>query len=426
MAEDNNKNIEQNNGYLDSEAVKNDSAAAGSGKSGLSRRELRKARLKAEKKAQKEAAKEAKRAKKDTGRKRRTPDEDRVEAAEGTVNAQAEKKTAEPKVEKVFEIEIEKAGEEADEKRAYDSEAYKGPEQKGPEQPKRSEKVQPEPERTRSRNSRKPEPEASGEANAESKRELTKRDIKKNKKQKRKKRRNKVLIIILIIILVIGAAAGTMFAMDKKGMLNVEKITVSGNTYYSDKYIAKTSKVKKGTEIFSIKKNDVEENVKALPYVKSVSVQRQLPHTLAINVVERAPEYAVYAGGYYIYLDKELYMLAKANEANELRIIEGFVPEKIDLGKKFVTEDAENFKLAIKLSKEMDKHGVKIFKISKRDTILRIFLSENIVCEGSYENILANVSRVDAILKSLEDQKIKRATIYFGNNDYIAFSPRIE
>ena len=176
MAEDNNKNIEQNNGYLDSEAVKNDSAAAGSGKSGLSRRELRKARLKAEKKAQKEAAKEAKRAKKDTGRKRRTPDEDRAEAAEGTVNAQAEKQTAEPKVEKVFEIEIEKAGEEADEKRAYDSEAYKGHEQKGPEQPKRSEKVQPEPERTRSRNSRKPEPEASGEVNAESKRELTKKE----------------------------------------------------------------------------------------------------------------------------------------------------------------------------------------------------------------------------------------------------------
>lgn len=359
-------NKELNKDYLDSEAAGANEAV---GKSGPSRRELRKARLKAEKKAQKEAAKEAKRARKAGRRKTAEPSEvkavQKPEAEKSSSFVKKEEPALENKVEKPVE------------------------EPKDMETPEVIEPV-------------------------------------KEKGRKKKKKANKIVVIILVLVLLLGAAAGTMYFLDKKGMMNIEKIEVKGNTYYTDKYIVKYSKVKKGNEILSIKKDDVEENVKKLPYVKSASVSRILPHTLVISVVERAPQYAVYAGGYYIYLDKELYMLNKSNESKDLRIIEGFVPKKIEMGEKFVTEDSESFKLAIKLSNEMDKNGVKIYKISKRDTFLRIFLSQNIVCEGSYENILANVSRVDAILQSLEDQKINRATIYFGDNDYIAFSPRIE
>lgn len=346
-------------------------AASGNESSGASRRELRKARQKAEKKAQKEAAKEAKRAKRGTPKPTAKADADKTSGtntdndSRGNMNSFARDTKSKAAEKKAWS---------ADNSSKDDSQVEK---------------------------------------------------VKANKNRKRKKK-SKILIVILIIALVLGAIAGTLFIMDKNGMLNINTIVVNGNNYYTDKYIIKASKVKKGTEILSVKRESVEDKVKKLPYVKSVSVQRQLPHTLVINVVERAPQYAIYAGGYYIYLDKELYMLAKSNDSGDNRIIEGFVPEKIVMGEKFETEDSENFKLAIKLSKEMEKNGVKIFKISKRDNFLRVFLSENIVCEGSYESILANVGRVDAILQSLSDQKINRATIYFGDNDYIAFSPRIE
>ena len=42
-------------------------------------------------------------------------------------------------------------------------------------------------------------------------------------------------------------------------------------------------------------------------------------------------------------------MLEKSNDAGELKIIEGFVPKELSLGKVFAAEDDKNFKLAMKL-----------------------------------------------------------------------------
>ncbi|MDO4481438.1 MAG: FtsQ-type POTRA domain-containing protein [Bacillota bacterium] len=245
------------------------------------------------------------------------------------------------------------------------------------------------------------------------------------RRKKRLRRRRRFIAIVLIIIL--GTAGfGILTYIDKKGLADVETIVVEGNVYYDTVSVLETSGAVTGEGLLSLSSKKIRSNLETLPYIKSVKITKKLPHTLKITVAERIPEYAAYFGGFFVYLDDEMVMLEKRNEAGDLKIVEGFVPEKFEPGEVFAPEDSKNFSLAVKLADSIKEKGLTVYKVSFRNGLMRVYFSKNIVCEGTYDNLMKYITELNEILYSLSTQKIERATIYIGDNGYISFSPKIE
>ena len=253
-------------------------------------------------------------------------------------------------------------------------------------------------------------------------------ELEKRQAVRRKKRRRRRRIFLILVILIIAAVLsfGVLTFIDKKGYADIETIIVEGNTYYDTVSVLETSGAVTGEGLLSISDNDIRSNLEKLPYIKSAKITKQFPNTLKITVAERIPQYAVYFGGFFVYLDDEYVMLEKSNDAGELKIIEGFVPKELSLGKVFAAEDDKNFKLAMKLSDALKEKGLNVYKVSYRDPLMRVYFSKNIVCEGAYDNLMKYITELNEILYSLSTQNIERATIYIGDNGYISFSPKIE
>lgn len=253
-------------------------------------------------------------------------------------------------------------------------------------------------------------------------------ELEKRQAVRRKKRRRRRRIFLILVILIIAAVLsfGVLTFIDKKGYADIETIIVEGNTYYDTVSVLETSGAVTGEGLLSVSDKDIRSNLEKLPYIKSAKITKQFPNTLKITVAERIPQYAVYFGGFFVYLDDEYVMLEKSNNAGELKIIEGFVPKELSLGKVFAAEDDKNFKLAMKLSDALKEKGLNVYKVSYRDPLMRVYFSKNIVCEGAYDNLMKYITELNEILYSLSTQNIERATIYIGDNGYISFSPKIE
>ncbi len=217
-----------------------------------------------------------------------------------------------------------------------------------------------------------------------------------------------------------------MIFIDKKGYADIDTIIVEGNSHYDTVYVLKKSEAVTGVGLISLKTGSMADALEKLPYVKTAKIEKDYPHTLKIVLEERTAEYAVYVGGYYIYMDDELVMLQKSNDSGGLKVIEGFTPQKLAIGEQFVTDDERNFGNAKEIADILKEKGLSVFKVSYRSSMMRVYFTKNIVCEGTYDNLMKYISELNEILYSLSTQGIERATIYIGDEGYISFSPKIE
>ena len=246
----------------------------------------------------------------------------------------------------------------------------------------------------------------------------------KNRKIRLSKIRRAGIITTIIIVLVAAAVAGLIY-VDKKGLVNIEEIAVNGISHYNELDIIDAAKAKTDVGLVTVRTTKMVKRLEALPYVKTAGVSREFPHRLVINVNERVPVYAIYFGGFYLLADKDFVMLDKVNEAENLVILEGYIPSDTTLGEKFVPRNEKGMEVTVKMLKSMQELGLNVYKMSYKSGLLNVYFTKTIMVEGSYDNIMAYVGEINEILYSLGTQGIERGTIHVGDNGYISFSPII-
>ena len=79
------------------------------------------------------------------------------------------------------------------------------------------------------------------------------------------------------------------FSISKFLRLNLEKINITGNDNITHKEIVDKIKINRNISIFSINLNDLEKQILELGLVKSVHIERILPSTLNIEIIEKKP-----------------------------------------------------------------------------------------------------------------------------------------
>lgn len=104
-------------------------------------------------------------------------------------------------------------------------------------------------------------------------------------KKKRRKKRAKVVffgMLFVLMMLTLAILSVTVF-------FNAETILVEGNNRYTAEEILEVGGLEIGQNLFRLDKFKVIDQMESLPYVKTVEIDRKLPNTLSIKVIENQP-----------------------------------------------------------------------------------------------------------------------------------------
>ena len=106
-----------------------------------------------------------------------------------------------------------------------------------------------------------------------------------NMYRNQRRRSKNVRWILIPVFLVACLFAGYFFAIS--GFFSVDNIIIVGNTNVADEDIINIAEIEKGMNIFAVNDKALEQNIPILPRIQSATLERKLPGTIKITVVER-------------------------------------------------------------------------------------------------------------------------------------------
>lgn len=116
----------------------------------------------------------------------------------------------------------------------------------------------------------------------------------KNKKRKTGKKRGEKLAILFkrgtfIMLVIVFIAASVLGVKLLNRQFQVNEIIISGNYHLDRDDIVSSTNVKKGDQLLNVRLRDVDERLRGNPWIKHVSLKKQLPGTLLISIEEADP-----------------------------------------------------------------------------------------------------------------------------------------
>lgn len=139
---------------------------------------------------------------------------------------------------------------------------------------------------------------------------------------------------------------------------NVSLIDVENNNYYTKEEILEASKLQEGMHILSMRKKQAISKIKALPYIKNVTIVYRFPGKLTITVDEVEHIGYVPFFGTYLSLDAGGQVIAQVNEKKgDLPVIEGLIFDEFKIGDKLVIQNEDNFLTAVEIIRSLKKYN---------------------------------------------------------------------
>ena len=240
--------------------------------------------------------------------------------------------------------------------------------------------------------------------------------------RKRKRTKNNISKIIIIFLLLAGTA---IFAMISP-IFNIEEIEVIGNEKLDESTIISLSGELEGKNIFQISKKKVINNIKDNPYIDSVTIKRNLPGTLQINIEERKTAYQIKVINSYVYINYQGYILEVSSKEADVPIIEGFQTEQDTLlnGKKLSDKDIEALRIILRImetakSAEVSKLISKI-SIQNNEYILELKKENKIVYLGNATDLTDRMTYVKIIV---DKENGKTGKVFVNGDINSGFKP---
>jgi cell division protein FtsQ len=134
-------------------------------------------------------------------------------------------------------------------------------------------------------------------------------------------------VLVLTALLLSGIVTMAVTANSWKHDFRVLRVRTQGNSIVADSDIVRMAAVLKNGKLFDIDLNGTRLRVQQNPFMKSVSVAREIPDGIAITVTERRP-IAALALDRILYLDAEGYVLppVRSGKVFDLPVLTGELP----------------------------------------------------------------------------------------------------
>lgn len=245
-----------------------------------------------------------------------------------------------------------------------------------------------------------------------------------NEKIRKKKKRKKKHYLLKFILLV--AFATGMYFFLTSSLFDIQKITVENNNYYTAEQVISLAGAKTGENLFEASLSKMKEKLLADSYIKNVKLKRRLPAEVVIIVDERKEDAAVPYGSSYIIIDKEGMVLRKTDTEPALTLLLGMTIENMEPGTPLKVEQNAALTDTLKLLAEVKKHELFFKKIDISNILVKAYIYDQLVCEGTPEDIMNNMDSLQEVLYDLYTKGIERGVIKMGSDEYFSFSPLVE
>ena len=223
-------------------------------------------------------------------------------------------------------------------------------------------------------------------------------------RQKRKKlfRFVKWTAVFAIII------GGTIYFM-LSPFFNIKNIQVTGNERIASEEIISLSRIQLEQNTFQLHKDEIRQAIKQNAYIDTVTIKRNWPDGITIEVTERTPTYMLSFGSGYVYINNQGYLLEISQEKLDTPIITGYrtKEEEVKVGNRLCTEDLERLNDVLQIMKSMDSNSIsdlvtQINISDKQDYILTLEKEKKIVHMGDTSNLS---TKIPYIIKIIEENK---------------------
>ncbi len=129
---------------------------------------------------------------------------------------------------------------------------------------------------------------------------------------------------IVLVGLILGIAGLVVWSNVWKKNLTISRVTVEGNRIVEANEILQLAQVKKGSPMYDLDLASVQRDVASNFFIKDVMVERDLPSTIRVTVVERSPIVMINRSD-ILYLDQDGVVLPHSisKETFDLPILSG-------------------------------------------------------------------------------------------------------
>lgn len=159
--------------------------------------------------------------------------------------------------------------------------------------------------------------------------------------------------LIGLLIAVVGLTVG---ANAWKSNLTVKRLLVGGNRIVETNEILQLAQVRKGTRLYDVDLMIMQRDIATHPFIKEVIVERDLPATLKISIVERTPLAIISRPGMH-YIDEEGVVLPHSisREVFDLPLLTGSLPQEIVVGQTLNHPDVRQALAILSVAKAVNK-----------------------------------------------------------------------
>lgn len=248
------------------------------------------------------------------------------------------------------------------------------------------------------------------------------KEIKKPRKKKKRKKKN--YLLRFIVILVIGAG---LYYFSTTPLFDVDRIEVKNNSYYTAEQIIQMAEAKVGGNLFEVDTKKMKNKLLKDAYMKNVSVKRGVPSTIIITVDERKEATVIPYGNKFIILDENGLVLRHSDLEPKLPLLLGMTIKEMVPGKALEVEENGVLTDTLFMLQAMEKNDMYFKKIDISNIIIKAYIYDNLICEGTPENILKSMENgnLQMVLKDLFENGVERGIIKVGSDNYCSFSPML-
>ena len=244
--------------------------------------------------------------------------------------------------------------------------------------------------------------------------------------QRRKKRKKKhYLLKFFILIIIVGAA----FLVMSSSRFDITEIKVEGNVNIAVETAIEDSGIKTGDNIFFMNKRQIVKKMQEKsPLYGDVTIDRQLPGTLTINVAERTAAMTLPYGEKYVVLDAQGIVIGLVDSQPQVTEIKGITIEKMDSGKEVEPKEAKIYQQSVEIIQKANAADLffKSVSVGEKEVVCNVY--DRLYVKCTYDELIKIIDNGDlkGVLSDLYGRKIKRGTVTVEKKGYCSFSPTFE
>lgn len=228
-----------------------------------------------------------------------------------------------------------------------------------------------ESERRNNRKKRTPDSNAPSKGAAGHKLANSKRNERERRRQAIRLRRGGVGALALVLV---GLIVWGCVAVYNAPIFTIDRVVITGNDRLTRDQVLKLAAIPSETTLVKVPTGAIEQRLATSPWVKSAKLDRDFPHTLGIELVERVPSVVVDQGGANLWLaSRDGYWLDKRSaEDTGLVQVNGLAKIAVRPGARIASPEVRNaVKVVEGLSRELRAQIVSIAAPTVEKTALR-------------------------------------------------------